>query len=353
MLVLLSLVALSWAAAPSLTADPQVPNLDKALEAQRHRVAGSPSAAAYNDLGNLLVLADRLDEAETAYLRAVELAPAETAAHFNLGVLYQQLGRGRDAQSQFQKVLEVDPGDAWAQYQLGVLLADRKDRKSALEHYARALALDPSLSFAENNPHIIDNKLFSEALLMSQRYSRAPGSGVARQYGEPERIRDLLLGKKTGEGTPQGAAAAETGETDDAAARLPQARPDEAPPGTPAAASGEGPAKDGAPGAGVRAPQTVLVAPSASAPGTTRSPSAAAAPRVTTPAVPAPGNDNGRPGRPAISRPAPRRNPDGSLAQPGSSSARPPAAAPIGGASFRPSRRSTAQLELRLEVMGG
>ena len=52
------------------------PNLSKALEAQRRLVTEKPQdAAVHNDLGSLLLLADRPVEAEAAYRRAIELDP--------------------------------------------------------------------------------------------------------------------------------------------------------------------------------------------------------------------------------------------------------------------------------------
>ena len=188
-IVLLSTWALAGA---NLATTPQ--NLEQTLIMQQERVSNDPrDPLAWNDLGNLLVLADRSAEAEEAYRQALDLAPDNLAARFNLALLLQQTRRGKDAETELERLLEIDPRHAWGHYQLGILLAARQERSSALEHYARALAYDPLLSFAENNPHIIDNPLFSEALLLSQRYSEPPGARVPRQYGEPARIVELML----------------------------------------------------------------------------------------------------------------------------------------------------------------
>ncbi|MCP4655112.1 MAG: tetratricopeptide repeat protein [bacterium] len=192
------IVALTLALATSASTPP--PNLSRALAEQFELVAEEPDVATVrNDLGNLLVLDGRLEEAEEAYRDALGLDPEYAAAHFNLAVLLQQTGRWREAQEQYGRLLEIEPFHAWGHYQLGVVLDHRSQRSAALEHYARALAYDPELTFDSNNPHIIENRLFAEALLLSLRYSEPPGSRVPRHYGEPDRIIELMLEEEEGE----------------------------------------------------------------------------------------------------------------------------------------------------------
>ncbi len=188
----LSILLLGTPSFVVLAASP--PNLDKALAAQQQMVVDRPyDAEVHNDHGNLLVLAGRHEEASDAYRRSIELAPGETLARYNLAVLLQQTGFAKQAVAAFQELLEIDARHARAHYQLGMLFDSRKQRTRALEHYAQAFAYDPGLTFAKNNPHILDNRLATEALLISQSYGDAPSSDVPRLYGEPERIVDLML----------------------------------------------------------------------------------------------------------------------------------------------------------------
>ncbi len=181
-----SFVALAASASPL--------NLDRALAAQQETVAERPyDAEVHNDHGNLLVLAGRHEEAGDAYRRAIELAPGETLARYNLGILLQQTGSIKQALAAFQDLLAIDARHARAHYQLGMLFEARRQRSKAVDHYAQAFAYDPELTFARNNPHIIDNNLATEALLVSRRYGEAPSSEMPRLYGEPERIVDLML----------------------------------------------------------------------------------------------------------------------------------------------------------------
>ena len=147
----------------------------------------------HNDLGNLLLLAERVEEAESAYRRAVELAPSDPSVRFNLALLLQQEGRADEAQDELSRLIEIEPDFAWAHYQLGILKAEDRQRRDAIEHYAKAFALDPSLTFERNNPHIIDNELATEALLMAGRFNNSAAAKVPRSYGEGARIRELML----------------------------------------------------------------------------------------------------------------------------------------------------------------
>lgn len=170
------------------------PNLQKILAAQHELATLRPAdPQVFNDLGNLLVLAGRELEAETAYRRAIELRPAITDARFNLAILMQQDGRLGEAMSELQQLIEIAPFDGWAHYQLGVVLAERGERAKAIEHYARAFAYDAELTFASANPHIIDNPLFTEALLHSKNYRVSGAARTPRQYSDPERIAGMML----------------------------------------------------------------------------------------------------------------------------------------------------------------
>ncbi len=204
-IVLCALVVLtSFASSP--------PNLERTLATQQEHVARNPyDAEAHNDLGNLLILARRDPEAEAAYQRAVELDPGNTAARFNLALLMHQQGRLEEAQDAYGELLAIDPHHGWAHYQRGVLYGEQGNRSKALEHYARAFAYDPALSFASENPHVIDNELATEALLMADRYRTSAAVRVPRQYSDPQRIADMMLeGVEDGEGE-----ANETGKADE------------------------------------------------------------------------------------------------------------------------------------------
>ena len=184
-------LVLSLAALAAFAAVP--PNLNKALETQHRLAAERPDdAGVFNDLGNLLVIAEQPEEAVEAYERALELDPARLATHFNLGLVLQQLGQSRKALQQFREVLELEPRHAWAYYQIGAVNESTGRDSEAIEAYARAFALDPQLAFTEVNPAVIDSRLVTEALLRAHRKEEAqPLAPLV--YNEPGRIAALLV----------------------------------------------------------------------------------------------------------------------------------------------------------------
>lgn len=170
------------------------PTLQDVIDMQLAEVSARPSdPTVRNDLGNLLVLVERYEEAEAAYRRGLEIDPGNEALRFNLSLLLQQSGRFGEARNELKALLEVSPNHAWAHYQLGTLLSMRGDRKAAVESYALSFAIDPTLSFPSNNPHIIDNRLATEALLRSSYYSRSVADQMPRAYAEAGRIRGLMM----------------------------------------------------------------------------------------------------------------------------------------------------------------
>jgi tetratricopeptide (TPR) repeat protein len=200
------------------------PNLAKAIEAQQRLAAERPQdAAVFNDLGNLLLMVPQPAEAEAAYRKAVELDPNKASALYNLGLLLQQRREQREAMELYRRVVEVEPGHAWAHYQIGAIREHRGDKSQAIESYARAFALDPQLAFPKVNPHILDNKLVTEAMLRAYRSDLAPPQSP-KIYEDPTRIAALLVQK--------------AGKDQVANTQPPQPQP----PGTPAARPPQAPA---------------------------------------------------------------------------------------------------------------
>jgi hypothetical protein len=169
-------------------------NLTKAIETQRKLVAERPEdPAVYNDLGNLLMLVPKPADAEAAYRKAIELDPNKASALFNLGLLLQQQGELHEAEDLYQRTLKADPNHAWASYQLGSIQETRKQKSKAIDSYARAFALDPQLAFPEVNPHIVDNKLVTEAMLRAYRNDFGANRQVPKMYDDGARIASMLV----------------------------------------------------------------------------------------------------------------------------------------------------------------
>jgi tetratricopeptide (TPR) repeat protein len=83
------------------------------------------------NLGRLLHLEGRLDDAETIY-RGSDLKEALLA--YNLGVLLEDLGRESDAVASYREALGLDPQLADAHYNLALLYERAGRPKDALRH---------------------------------------------------------------------------------------------------------------------------------------------------------------------------------------------------------------------------
>jgi Flp pilus assembly protein TadD len=203
--VLLALVAaFAFAAVPG--------NLNKAIESQRKLAAERPQdPAVLNDLGNLLVLADQPVPAEEAYRKALELDPDKVTALFNLALLQQQHGERREALSLYKKVVSLQPGHAWAHYQIGTLYESWDENSKAIAEYARAFALDPQLAFKEVNPHIVENKLVTQAMIRAYDEEGAvQKQQVPKAFDEPGRIAKMLVPTPTAQPTEDAVAGSST-----------------------------------------------------------------------------------------------------------------------------------------------
>jgi hypothetical protein len=188
-LAALAVAILVALAAPAATP----PDFERALAAQRNLAAERPfDPQVLNDLGNLLMLVGETGEAEDAYRRALELAPDMSSARYNLGLLLLQTDRPRLALAELEQVLEAEPEHAWAHYQIGAIYDLRGARRRAVQSYARAFRLDPQLAFPEVNPHVIDNRHLTQAMLVAYRdlpvIAQAP-----KTYEQPGRIVSLMI----------------------------------------------------------------------------------------------------------------------------------------------------------------
>lgn len=90
-------------------------------------------------------------EAERAYVRALELDPGMSDAHLNLGKLYHDAGRLKECERRYRAAVEYAPGDAAPYFNLGVLMEDLKQPREAARLYQDALERDPSFADAHYN----------------------------------------------------------------------------------------------------------------------------------------------------------------------------------------------------------
>jgi tetratricopeptide (TPR) repeat protein len=119
-----------------------------AVSYYRRATAANPkSAAAWQGLGNALLTLRRADEAVEAYQRSIELRPAAPAYH-NLALALAEAGRLQEAEAASRRAIQLQPDDANAHLTLGNILLAQGKREEAAAQYAEALRLRPDLDAA-------------------------------------------------------------------------------------------------------------------------------------------------------------------------------------------------------------
>ncbi len=127
--------------------------LAKAVELDPH------NEAALINMGGVRIKLGKLSEAAGLLERAVALNPNSGCAHYNLGVALEKMGRFDEAEVRYSKAHALDQDDANALAKLGYLCARKGDMQAARERLERALALDPQNQHARNNLEYVRTKL--------------------------------------------------------------------------------------------------------------------------------------------------------------------------------------------------
>lgn len=103
------------------------------------------------------------EEAERAYLRALESEPEHADAHLNLGRLLHESGRTEGAEEHYRRALAARPRDATAAFDLGVALQDLGRTGAAIEAYQLAVEIDPGCADAYFNLAVLYEGLGEKA----------------------------------------------------------------------------------------------------------------------------------------------------------------------------------------------
>ena len=123
----------------------------EALAAYREALRLAPTAAAHNNLGNLLGAAGDLPGALAAYRAALQLDPRDPLAHHNLGHTLLATGDPEGALRACRAALALAPEYANAHLTLGNAHASQGQFAAAIAAYHTALACDPTLADARGN----------------------------------------------------------------------------------------------------------------------------------------------------------------------------------------------------------
>jgi tetratricopeptide (TPR) repeat protein len=141
----------------------------------------------------------RLDQARTAYERAIQLSPDSAFLHRELAGVERRQGNVDQAIQHFNRAIELDPSDAMALVALGDVYVDRQDYERADATYKRAAALEPtpelSSKIASVGERIRESRFPAE-------FRNIPGSAQVTR-GELAALIGVRLERQVAAATPQ------------------------------------------------------------------------------------------------------------------------------------------------------
>lgn len=106
---------------------------------------------AHKNLGFILVLRGRYQEAEHHYREALRIRPNYTEIHYHLANLLDILGRDEEAVHHYDWVIAANPRLERPHFNLGNIFLRQGRIKEAERHYREALKINPALNEAHNN----------------------------------------------------------------------------------------------------------------------------------------------------------------------------------------------------------
>jgi tetratricopeptide (TPR) repeat protein len=102
-------------------------------------------------LGNVHMMAGRLEAARESFARAIEVNSRSAPAYSYLGTLYGKQGQRELAAKMFNRALALNPWDVVSLHNYGLLLLNQRQIEAALANFKRVLELAPEHAGAHNN----------------------------------------------------------------------------------------------------------------------------------------------------------------------------------------------------------
>jgi tetratricopeptide (TPR) repeat protein len=138
--------------------------IDRAMECytrawQQSKPWQDTSVIALSDIGELLLMRNRFQEAADCFQQAIAAAPEFKNAHINLGIAMMRMGRTDDAIKSNLRALEIDPYLDKAFNNLGYAWFKKGDAARALHFLKQTLAVNP------HHPEALDNIAIIEKMV--------------------------------------------------------------------------------------------------------------------------------------------------------------------------------------------
>ena len=124
----------------------------QAMEYYREAIRLEPAyGQALTGLGALLLMEQRIAEAQTLFEKALSVDPHHATALINLATIDRSRGDNESALNRLRKVIARNPDYAQAHLNLGSLLATMKKHDEAIQSLSQAVQLNPKMEAAHLN----------------------------------------------------------------------------------------------------------------------------------------------------------------------------------------------------------
>jgi len=145
--------------------------LQEAYDSIQRSLAISQNFAAFNNLGHVLWLARKAEEALQCFDRAARLNPDHPDAYWNMASSLAALGRHAEAVQVLQRLIKVSPSHPRAQYQMGVSLAELNylERAAVAFQEHLKLAADDVECYGRRSVVLAKLKRFDDAIASAER----------------------------------------------------------------------------------------------------------------------------------------------------------------------------------------
>jgi len=132
------------------------------------------SPAVFTDIGMILSVMERLEDAESAYRRGLSIDPNNSATWFNLGSVLRKRGKLEESCAALAKAAEINPNDPEIFCNLGTACARMGKHGEALAHLRNAIRLDPTYALPHQNMAAVLSSvgLHAEAQQSHELYKR-------------------------------------------------------------------------------------------------------------------------------------------------------------------------------------
>lgn len=104
---------------------------------------------AYHNLGNLYKLQEKVEQAQSCYLKAIELNHDYFPSHYELSRLYFETNRLDLAAQEIEKAKEIAPEHPGVWLQIGNIEDARGEKDEAIAAYKKVIKLNPGCNFAD------------------------------------------------------------------------------------------------------------------------------------------------------------------------------------------------------------